>query len=83
MNVAIHIEELALHGLPAAARYRIADAATAELERLVREQGLPSWLAAGEYVVNVDGGVIPLTPDAPPEQLGVQIARAIYGGQRQ
>lgn len=82
MNVELHIEELVLDGLPAAARDRIAAAVAAELERLVQEQGLPAWMTAGERVFDVQGGTFAVEPGARAEHLGAQIAQAIYGGQR-
>lgn len=83
MDVEVHIDEIVLYGLPAAARRRIADAVTAELERLVREQGLPAWMTAGENVLSVEGGAFTVEPGARAERIGAQIAQAIYGGQGQ
>ncbi len=80
MNVIIDIEELVLHGFPAGQRYAIAEAVERELARLVNEQGAPSGLATAPDALAVDGGAIRLTAGARPQQVGAQVARAIYGG---
>lgn len=83
MDVEVHIEAIVLHGFAPLDRYRIGDALAEELGRLVREQGLPPWMAAGAGELSVDGGMFAVEPGMRAGQIGVQIARAIYGGQPQ
>lgn len=80
MNVIIEIEELVLYGFPAGQHYAIAEAVERELARLVNEQGAPTGLAAAPDASAVDGGAFRLAADARPQQIGAQVARAIYGG---
>lgn len=82
MDVEFHIEELVLRGIDPAARYRVADALAEELRRLVQERGIPQWMSSGERSFDVDGGTLVVTPDAPPQHIGAQIAQAIYGGKQ-
>lgn len=80
MNMIIEIEELVLHGFPAGQRYAIAEAVARELARLVDEQGVPSGLAAALDAPAVDGGAFRLVAGARPQQVGAQVAQAVYGG---
>lgn len=80
MNVIIEIEELVLHGFPAGQRYAIAEAVERELARLVGERGVPPGLAVAQDAAWVDGGAFDAAPGARPQQIGVQVARAVYGG---
>lgn len=79
-NIALHIEELVLHGFSAGDRYRIAQALENELKRLLEERGAPLLLAANTQVAHVSGGSFEVSPNSKAEVIGVQVARAIYGG---
>jgi hypothetical protein len=80
MNVNLHIDELVLHGFPPGDRYRIAAAVEAELARLIEGQGIPNGLASGGTVPVLDAGSFSAEPGARPQQIGVQIAQALFGG---
>lgn len=80
MNV--HIDQLILDGFTftEAEQAQLQAALSAELERLLAAGGVSTQLAAGTERV----AATPITPMAPahPAQLGRQIARAVYGGDR-
>jgi hypothetical protein len=80
MNVALHIEELVLHGFAAADRYRIGMAVEQELARLFAEQGVPPTLANSGAVARLDGGAFEMAPDSQAETIGARIAQQVYGG---
>lgn len=79
-NVELHIEELALHGFPSGARHAIGDAVQRELARLIAERGLAPALAVTGDHAYLDGGAFHMVRDTAPDRIGVQVARAIYGG---
>ncbi len=80
MNIELHIEELVLHGFATVDRHRIGAAVEQELARLLMEQGVPLGLAAGGALARLDGGSFTVAPVAKPDQIGTQVAGAIYGG---
>jgi hypothetical protein len=73
----LHIERLVLHDLPGHQRHRIAAAITAELERLVAEQGLPPGMAASGSI-ELPSADITVTAGARPEAIGRQVAQSLY-----
>jgi hypothetical protein len=79
-NVELHIEELRLHGFAPGARYAIGEAVQRELSRLIAERGLAPTLAAAGDRASLDGGTFHMAPGTLPERIGMQVARAIYGG---
>ncbi len=80
MKVKLHIEELVLHGFSPAGRHRIGEAVERELARLISEDGIPSALThLGAADMN-DAGKFEMVPGAKAERVGVQVARAVYGG---
>lgn len=81
-NVALHIEELALHGFAHGDRQRIAEALQAELTRLFREQGAPSgWTHSGEIpILRVSD--LEIRQTMLPDAIGRQIAQRLYQGFR-
>ena len=80
MNVNLRIDELVLNGFPPGDRYRIAAAMETELARLLTAQGVPPGLASGKVVPVLDAGSFRIAPDARPQQIGTQIAQALFGG---
>jgi hypothetical protein len=76
MNVNIDIEKLVLDGMPISpSQARLLQAiATAELERLLANQGLPDSLVSGGVV---PGGAIQVKPGTNSTQMGQQIAQEI------
>lgn len=79
-RIALHIDELVLHGVPPAQRHRVGEAMREELSRLVAEQGLPPGVAAAALAPRLDAGAIHVTPGATPESLGARVAQAVYAG---
>jgi len=80
MNVNLRIDELVLHSFPPGDRYRIAAALEAELARLLMVQGVPPGLASGGAFPVLDAGSFHVAPGARPQQIGTQIAQALFGG---
>lgn len=80
MKVELHVEELLLHGFSPADRARVGAAVERELARLLAERGLPPGLAQGGEFPDLQGGSFRAAAGAPPEAVGAQVARAIYGG---
>jgi hypothetical protein len=70
--VALEIDELALAGVEAADRERVAAAATRELERLLAAR--PEWSVPGGEIAVVG----PLHGSSP-EAIGVALAQALHG----
>jgi hypothetical protein len=77
-HIVLHIGELILRGLPYGQRYRIAAAVEAELQRLLDEGGLPSSLAAGGSLPQVQVDSLQFVDGAKPAVVGAQIAASIY-----
>lgn len=82
MNLDLEIEELVLHGFSGMDRDRIARALQMELERLITEEGVPASVQAGGNVALLDGGSFQVAPRSSAEEVGAQVARAVYGGMR-
>jgi hypothetical protein len=53
-----------------------------ELERLIREEGVPAAFSRGGELASLDAGSIEVQPSASPEEIGAQVARSLYGGLR-
>ena len=68
--VRIDIDELVLHGVPPAHRYRVAAAFERELTRLLRMHGLPA----------VPTEPAPLPRTTSPHRLGRALARSVHSG---
>lgn len=82
-SIALHIEELTLHGFPAgAARYDIGAAIERELARLLAEHGLPGDMGQDLATVGINVGSFEIAPGSRPETIGRQIAEAVYRGLR-
>lgn len=79
-RIALHIDELVLHGVPAAHRQRVGEALRQELTRLLSEGGLPTSLSAGGAVPRLEAGSVTVRPGAAPEAMGSQVAQAVYSG---
>jgi hypothetical protein len=55
-----------------------------ELTRLVIEGGLPAWFdPSGTKILELDGGRLPGETLPMPKQVGIRVARVIYGGSKQ
>lgn len=80
MNVQVCIEALVLEGTEPADGDRIRLAVEAELSRLFVERGTPPAWGRGAAISHMDGGMIEMGGDTPPEPIGVRIARTVYEG---
>jgi hypothetical protein len=80
MNVQLHIEELVLHGFAGVDRHQIGERVQQELTRLFAERGVPPGMATGGNVARIDGGSFTVAPNPKPDQIGTQVAQAIYNG---
>ncbi len=79
-SIKLQVDELVLHGFAPGDRQRISAAVERELERLLSERGLPANLQQGGDRPVLNGGSFAVRPNARPEAIGAQVARAIYGG---
>lgn len=79
-RIEVHIEELVLHGFSPIHGQAIGAAVTAEVERLLAEQGLPPAVAAGVVIGRIDGGSFHASQQAAPGAMGVGVAQALFGG---
>jgi hypothetical protein len=87
MDIDISIQRLILEGISLTRRQRLelGAAVEAELARLLAEGGLPESFSSEVDRPRLEGGTIDLPSggEAPdPHQLGLQIARSVYGGIR-
>ena len=82
MNINLHIERLVLDGVPVArgGEPLVRAAVEAELARLLAADGLAPSLLAGAALPHLRGGELQLAGASDSNQLGRQIARAVYGG---
>lgn len=83
MNITIEIDELVLHGFPAADRHAIAGALEQELARLLAERGLPTGLADGSELELAPAGRFTLAPNARSATVGASAAEAVHQALRQ
>ena len=77
-SVAVHIEELVLHGFAPRDRRRIAVAVERELARLMSESGVPRSLKQNLAVEQVSGGSFHAKGQLKPQTAGTLIARTVY-----
>ena len=77
-SVDLKIECLILTGVSPAERWRIADALSGELTRLLTDRGLRATPRAAAAHERMDAGSIMLESGASGETTGRQIARALY-----
>ena len=80
--IALHIQELVLHGFPLQARHAIGDATQQELTRLLNSTGLPDFVTEARHSDAIDGGSFHVAPQAKPNAIGGLVAKAVYGGRR-
>lgn len=78
----LNIGSIVLHDFPHRDRIRIRAAIETELTRLFNDRIPPSF-AQGGQLEQLDGGLFEIEIDTKAEALGIQIARAIYGGLNQ
>jgi hypothetical protein len=80
MKLDITIEELVLHGFPAADRNRISEALQHEFARLLTTEGTPASFRNGGNIQSMNAGSIRLAAAGGPRKVGAQVAQAVYGG---
>jgi len=78
-SIALHIDELVLHGFPVRGRHVVGDAVQAELVRLLHTS-LPQFVTNAKKSGAIDGGSFNATPQTKPNAIGKLIANAVYGG---
>lgn len=79
-SVELHIEELVLHGFEPAHRYTIGEAVERELTRLFTERGAPIAATHDVEIAHLNSGAIEISAGSNAETIGMQLAKAIYGG---
>jgi hypothetical protein len=84
MNVRLHIDRLVLDGIavPQADRPQLQEALERELARLIAEGGVSASFAVGLAVPSVEVDDLRLRAGEGAQNLGRQIAGALYGGLR-
>ena len=80
VNVALHIDELVLHGFARGDRHAIAEGLRRELAQLMTEHGLPPTLAQGIDARQISGLSFAVPAQARPERVGAEIAKSVWGG---
>lgn len=78
-RVELHIERLILDGLPTINRAQLGVVIQQELSRLMLEGGVSAALVQSGNIAQLDGGAFQVAPGAGTQQIGMQIARALYG----
>ncbi len=78
-RIELRIDSLVLHGVDPRARYRVADAFSAELTRLLTERGVPAALASAGEKPAIDAGEMRLGGGSD-RSTGVDLANAVYRG---
>lgn len=80
--IELRIDELVLHGVPAAERARVGAACERELARLLAREDapLPPGLGRDLAVARLDAGAVTLPPGATGQAIGTEVARAVYRG---
>ena len=67
----VHVEELVLHGFPAASGHSIGDATQQELIRMLTTRGLPAQMM--QDTTHVSAGSFQLPPGAKPKAIGALV----------
>ena len=76
----VHIEELVLHGFPAASAQAIGEATRQEMTRELRDHGLAPGMV--HDATHVTANSFQLPPSAQPNSIGALVARAVFGGSK-
>lgn len=79
MNIEIHIERLILEGFAARDRYAIGDAVSAEITRILMEQGIPASWQQDISIPRLDAGSFTMSKSNAVNTVGNQIAQAVVG----
>jgi hypothetical protein len=78
MKIEIDIEEIVLYGFPVTDRLAIGEAVSAELAKLIAEQGAPASFKNNLNLSSLRSSDVVLTSSMLPASLGAQIAQSIY-----
>lgn len=78
MELELHIEKLILPDLTLTERRRLVSALEQELQRLLREEGVPPGLAQRQNTLPLDASQVTVAKDAKPDVIGRQTAQMIY-----
>lgn len=78
--VELHIGELVLDGFPLMDKVQLGAVVQQELARLLAERRLPTGLARGGEVASLDGGAFQVKQGSKAQEIGSQIAQAVYEG---
>ncbi len=78
--VEVHIEELVLHGFPAAGRQDLAEALGRELQRRFSGNALPPAWESGLEIESINAGEFVTSVRAPSSQTGADLARTLWDG---
>jgi len=78
MEIEIDIDELVLYGFTVTDRLAIGEAVSAELAKLIAEQGAPASFTDNLNLSSLRGNNVVLTSGMQPAGLGTQIAQSIY-----
>jgi len=79
-DLELHIEELVLHGFPAADRFEIGEAVERELLRLMTEGAFRGLPARAGLTEQLDAGRFRVATGARPRTVGAQIAQTVFAG---
>jgi hypothetical protein len=79
-SVELHIEELVLDGFSPGDHYGINEAVESELSRMFAEQGIPQLMEQSGEIERLQAGMSELEKGSRDDAIGVQVARAVYGG---
>lgn len=78
--IEINIQELILHGLSPADRFKIGEAVRSELARMIMDKGLPQNFSQSTEISGIDGGNFNMLKNMNAQTIGNHIARSVYGG---
>lgn len=76
-GIELDIAELVLHGFPKLDTERLRAALDGELGRLLRDEAQAARFRASAAHARIDAGSLRIGASATPEQIGVQLARAV------
>ncbi len=79
-SVELHIEELVLDGFSPGDHHGISESVERELSRMFTEQGSPQLMEQSGEIERLQVGKFDIKEGSRDDAIGVQVARAIYGG---
>lgn len=79
-DIEIYIDEIVLHGFSRNDSAGIKTAIEAELVRLIRERGIPSFLSSPDSFRRIEGGEFNMARGTNSAKVGNDIAGTVYSG---